>query len=54
MRLAYHVLANETTYQEQVLVQLDERRRARAQQRALHELKALGYDITLTPKVPAA
>jgi transposase len=54
LRLAYHMLTNETTYQEQALVQLDERRRARAQQRALDQLKALGYDVTLTPKEPAA
>jgi hypothetical protein len=54
LRLAYHMLTNETTYQEQALVQLDERRRAPAQQRALDQLTALGYDVTLTPKEPAA
>jgi transposase len=54
LRLAYHVLANKTTYQEQAMAQLDERRRARAQQRALDQLKALGYEVTLTPTEPAA
>jgi len=37
-----------------VLVQLDEHRRARVQRRALDQLKALGYDVTITPKAPAA
>jgi len=37
-----------------VLVQLDERRRARVQQRAIDQLKALGYDVTISPKEPAA
>jgi transposase len=54
LRIAYHLLAHETTYHEQVLVELDERRRARVQQRALAQLTALGYDVTLTPKEPAA
>lgn len=54
LRLAYYLLTHETTYQEQELVQLDERRRARAQQRAIDQLKALGYDVALTPKEPAA
>jgi transposase len=54
LRIAYHLLAHETTYHEQVLVELDERRRARVQHRALAQLQALGYDVTLTPKEPAA
>jgi len=54
LRIAHYLLVQETTYQEQELVYLDERRRARTQQRALDQLKALGYEVTLTPKVPAA
>jgi transposase len=54
LRIAYHLLSHETTYQEQELVYLDERRRARTQQRALDQLKALGYEVTITPKAPAA
>jgi len=49
LRIAYYLLVHETTYQEQELVYLDERRRARTQQRALDQLKALGYDVTLAP-----
>jgi transposase len=54
LRIVYHLLAHETTYQEHELVQFDERRRARRHQRALAQLKALGYEVTLTPKDPAA
>jgi len=54
LRIAYHLLKEEETYHEGVLVQLDERRRTRVQQRALDQLKALGYDVTITPKEPAA
>jgi len=54
LRIAHYLLSHDATYQEQELVYLDERRRARTQQRALDQLKALGYDVTLTPKVPAA
>jgi len=54
LRIAHYLLVQETTYQEQELVYLDERRRARTQQRALDQLKALGYEVTLTPKAPAA
>jgi transposase len=54
LRLAYHLLTTETTYHEHALVQLDERRRAQTQRRALDQLKALGYEVILTPKEPAA
>ncbi len=56
LRIAYHLLTHQVSYQEQEMVYLDERRRARAQQRAVDQLKALGYDVTLTPtpKEPAA
>ena len=54
LRIAYHLLKEEETYHEGVLVQFDERRRARVQQRALDQLRALGYEVTITPKEPAA
>jgi transposase len=54
LRIAHHLLSHDTTYQEQELLYLDERRRARTQQRALAQLKALGFEVTLTPTIPAA
>ncbi len=54
LRIAYRLLKEQETYQEGVLVHLDEHRRARVQQRALDQLKALGFDVTITPKEPAA
>jgi len=54
LRIAHYLLSHETTYQEQELAYLDERRRARTQQRALDQLKALGYEVTLALKAPAA
>jgi len=54
LRIAYRPLKEQETYQEGVLVHLDEHRRARVQQRALDQLKALGFDVTITPKEPAA
>jgi hypothetical protein len=41
-------------YREPVLLAIDERRRAQVQHRALAQLQALGYEVTLTPKEPAA
>jgi hypothetical protein len=37
-----------------VLLAIDERERAHVQHRALAQLQALGYEVTLTPKEPAA
>ena len=54
LRIAHHLLSTHTTYQERELTRLDERRQARRQQRALDQLRALGYEVTLTPKEPAA
>jgi transposase len=54
LRLVYHVPTHHEPYQEPDLSYLDERRRAQAQQRALHQLRALGYEVTITPKEPAA
>jgi len=54
LRIAYRLLKEHEPYHEGILVQLDERRQARVQQRAIDQLKALGYDVTITPKQPAA
>ncbi len=48
LRSAHYLRVQETTYHEQGLAHFDERRRARTQQRALDQLKALGYDVALT------
>lgn len=54
LRIAYRLLKEHEPYHEGVLVQLDERRRMRVQQRAIDQLKALGFDVALTPNTPAA
>ncbi len=54
LRIAYRLLKEHEPYHEGILVQLDERRQARVQQRAIDQLTALGYDVTITPKQPAA
>jgi len=54
LRIAYRLLKEHEPYHEGILVQLDERRQARVQQRAIDQLKALGDDVTITPKQPAA
>jgi transposase len=54
LRIVYHVLATGEPYREPVLLAIDERRRAHVQHRALAQLQALGYEVTLTPKEPAA
>jgi len=54
LRIAYRLLKEHEPYHEGILVQLDERRQARVQQRAIDQLKALGYEVTITPKEPAA
>jgi transposase len=48
--IAYHLLARQTIYTDLGPTFLDERRRARAQQRALDQLRALGYQVTLSLK----
>jgi len=53
--LAYHVLKHHEDYHEQERTDLDQRRRDHLQARALADLRALGYDVTLTPnQQPAA
>ena len=49
VRLTYHLLKTHEDYQAQDRTALDERRRAHAERRALAQLAALGYDVTLTP-----
>ena len=51
---AYHMLAREEDYHEIDPRQYDERRRARLEKRAVEQLRALGYDVTLTQTKPAA
>jgi transposase len=51
---AYFLQTHDTTYRELDRTALDDRRRARARQRALDQLTALGYDVALTPKQHAA
>jgi len=46
---AYDLLTRQTTYHQGDPVPIDERRRARIRQRALHQLAALGYHVTITP-----
>ena len=52
LTIAYALLAHGELYQEPDPRRLDERRRARARQRALDQLHALGYTVTLSD--PAA
>jgi transposase len=51
--ILYHLLRDKDTYHEPDLTSLDDRRRLRVQQRALDQLRALGFDVTIAPKVPA-
>ncbi len=48
LTLVYALLAHGEVYQEPGLAYLDERRRRRTQQRAVDQLRALGYDVALT------
>ena len=52
--IVYHLLKNHDTYQDLGPTYLDERRRARAQHRAIEQLQALGYQVTITPKEQTA
>jgi transposase len=54
LTLVYALLAHGEVYQEPGPAYLDERRRRRTQQRAVDQLRALGYDVTLTPAPAAA
>jgi transposase len=51
---AYYILRDQVTYQEPAPGELEAKRRARAQTRAVDQLRHLGFEVTLTPKQPAA
>jgi transposase len=52
--LAYHILQRREADREPEPERIDQRRRARLRQRALDQLRGLGYDVTLAPTQPAA
>jgi hypothetical protein len=47
---AYFLLSRATDYRELDRITLDDRRRARARQRALDQLATLGYEVAPTPR----
>jgi transposase len=51
--IIYHLIATGAAYQDLGSHYFEERERARRQQRALSTLRALGYDVTLTPQTPS-
>jgi transposase len=51
---AYALLVRQDTYHDRSPAQLDERRREQTRQRAVAQLQALGFAVSLTPKEPAA
>jgi transposase len=53
LRLAYYLLTRQTTYQEAGPAYVEAGQRQRLQQRAIHQLQALGYEVTITPKAVA-
>jgi hypothetical protein len=54
LRIVYHALSRGEAYHELGATYLDERRRLRTQQRAVAQLQALGFAVTITPTTPAA
>ena len=52
--IVYNVLRHGQSYQEPSPADLDQRRRRRARDRAVDQLRQLGYDVTVTPKPAAA
>jgi transposase len=54
LTIVYALLAHGEVYQERDPRRLDERRRARTRQRALDQLRTLGYAVTLIPTHPEA
>jgi transposase len=52
--IVYHVLRHGQSYQEPTPTDLDQRRRRHARDRAIHQLRQLGYDVTVTPMPSAA
>jgi transposase len=51
--IVYHVLRDGQSYQEPTSTDLDQRRRRRTRDRAIAQLRQLGYDVAVTP-FPAA
>jgi transposase len=54
LRIVYHGLSRREPYHELGATYLDERQRTRTQHRAIAQLQALGFAVTLTPTEPAA
>jgi transposase len=52
--IVYHVLRHGQSYQEPTPTDLDQRRRCRARNRAIDQLRQLGYAVTVTPNPAAA
>lgn len=52
--IAYNLIKMGDVYQDHSPVRYDERRRQRVAQRAIQQLSALGYQVTVTPKEVAA
>jgi transposase len=52
--LAYHLLRQREDYQELAPTNLEARRRTHLQNKALRQLRQLGFEVTLTPKEDAA
>jgi transposase len=54
LRIGYYLLQRDTTYQELGGHYFDERYRGRRERRLVRDLEQLGFEVTLTPKDPAA
>jgi transposase len=54
LRIAYHLLTRGTMYDDAGRAERAERQRRQAEQRAVRQLQALGYSVTLTPTAKEA
>jgi transposase len=54
LRIAYHLLTERTTYDDTRRAEAAERQRQHLERRAVRQLQALGYKVTLTPVPEAA
>jgi transposase len=54
LRIVYHLLTDQTTYQDLGVTYFDQRDRQAVERRAVRRLEGLGYAVTLEPKDPAA
>ncbi len=52
--IAYHILQEQTPYHDLGATYFDQRDRAAVERRLVRRLEALGYDVALQPKEPAA